>query len=49
MEFLSPMPDEVPQQPPQDADTDGSNQERVILHLVDAATHDLAELLSHPG
>jgi hypothetical protein len=46
MECLSPVPDEIPQQPPQNADCDGSNQEYVILHVVGAATHDLAELCS---
>ena len=48
MEFLSPVPDEVPQQPPQDADTDGPSHECVILHAVDVAAHDMAELLSPP-
>ena len=42
------MPDEAPQQPPQDADTDGSSQDCVILHVVDVAAHDMAELFSPP-
>ena len=48
MELLSPGPDEAPQQPPQDADTYGPSQEGVILHAVDVAAHDMAELLSPP-
>ena len=48
MEFLSPAPDETPQQPPRDADRDGSSQECVILHVVDVAAHDMAELFSPP-
>ena len=43
-----PVPAAVPQQPPQDADTDGSSQDCVILHVVDVAAHDMAELLSPP-
>ena len=42
------MPDETPQQSPQDADCDGPAHECVIVHVVDAATHGLAELLSPP-
>ena len=48
MEFLSPVPDEILQHAPQNADCDGPNQECVILHVVDAAPHDMAELFSPP-
>ena len=43
MELLSPVSDEVPQQPLQDADTDGSSQECVILFL--HVVHDAMQLM----
>ena len=46
MELLSPLPDEAPQQPPQDAGTDGPSQDCAILRAVTVAAHDMAEWLS---
>ena len=48
MELPSPVPDEAPQQPPQDADAEGSSQDYAILCGVDAAGLDMAELCARP-
>ena len=48
MELPSPVSDEVLLRPPQDPDSGGPSQDCEILRVVDAAAHDLAELLSPP-
>ena len=48
MELPSPVPDEVLLRPPQGLDSGEPNQDCELLRVVDAAAHDLAELLSPP-
>ena len=48
MELPSLVSDEVLLRPPHDPDSGGPSQDCLILHVVDVAAHDLAELLSPP-
>ena len=49
MELLSPVPDEVPQQLPQDADADGPRHDSAILRGVGAELIIWLNCFLHPG